>query len=138
MVECLPFFIKNYFLTENYMNSKKCILSLIPLAFLLSYCTTFFAYTNRYVVNITRNTLGIDPEHFQASYDSLQNHVVITSVDLLNPSTLIIPNVYVRRLTSDPRGINFIGTIPNPLINPGHPYDFTSYRDIYEIYSSKY
>lgn len=108
------------------------------LFFLIGLQSSLYSYINKYSVNIRANNYGIDPQHFHATYDDVAKRVIFTSTDSMNPGTIIIPNVYKRKLISDPPGINFIGTIPNPHINPGFITDSTSYREINELYSSKY
>ncbi len=93
---------------------------------------------NKYIVNIQANSYGIDPNYYEASYDSNNQQVVITPINKDDRDKKIIPRVYARQLQSDPPGHNFIGTVPNPRFNPGFIVEYTSYRPIFELYATKY
>lgn len=91
-----------------------------------------------YSVNIRANSYGIDPNLYKGTYNDIIQHVILLPRNGDNRYLKTIPRVYVRRLISDPPGHNFIGTIPNPLFNPGFITESTSYRPIFEIYATKY
>lgn len=93
---------------------------------------------NTYIVNIQANSYGIDPDAYVATYDSIANKVIFTPLDPINSDKIIIPMVYVQKLTSDSPGYNHIGAVPNPSINPGHIADFSSSRPYFKIYASRY
>ncbi len=97
--------------------------------------------TNKHLLNISRNQLGLDPINSICTYDDIAKKVSCRSAKPEN-HLIVEPqyfsNVYIRKLTSDPVGIIFIGNYRNPDLNPGHPTEYTSTAEIFSVYTSKY
>jgi len=116
--------------------NKRVIISLIIASFIVPYI--LHANRNTYSVDIQANSYGVHPDDYEALYDDITKKVVFNPIDPAHNDKIAIPMVYVQRLMSDPPGHNFIGTIPNPQINPGFIADSTSSRPYFKLYASKY
>ncbi len=98
---------------------------------------------NMYTLNITYNVFGLNPKQYICAYDDIAKQVVCEPKDITDPyanDIQVFRNVYVRKLTSDPVGIGYIGYFQNPNLNAGPPHEYTSTRTIFpfEVYASKY
>jgi hypothetical protein len=126
----------------------------MKLNFLILLCVLFFPFLtlkapnrasrrNLYRLNISRNEFGLNPAEYICYYDDVSKQVTCQPVDPNKPftsDTYTFNNVYVKKLTSDPKGIGFVGSFQNPNLNPGLPHEYTSTLSIFPfaVYISKY
>ena len=111
------------------------------LLFLLTSNAVFAAHSNLHQLDISRNEFGLNPKQMTCIYNSISDTVICRPEDPYAPNapeTKTFNKVYVRKLTSDPAGLNFLGTFPNPGLNPGPISEYTSTNPIHSIYTSKY
>lgn len=121
--------------SDFYKKKAYCLLFLVMSVFALE------ARRNKYQLDISRNDFGLDKRKVICTYDDIAKQVTCESVDQNDPDASnrrYFANVYVRKLTSDPTGLGYIGKYRNPDINPGFPTEYTSTRENFTIYTSKY
>lgn len=110
--------------------------------FLLLSIFSLEARRNTYQLNISTNDFGLHPADYTCTYNDVARQVRCVP----NPSNryatdrYFFPDVYVKKLTSDPTGVGKIGSYPNPNFNPGLPSEYTSTHSIFPfvVYTSKY
>lgn len=122
----------------KYNSLKK---NIVAFGLLITSITVVDARRSRHQLDISGNVFGLNKYTVICMYDDVSKSVECKPIDPYAPDafqTKYFPNVYVRKLTSDPRGVGYLGKYRSPDLNPGFISEYTSNIENFSVWVSKY